>query len=169
MKNIENRVAETILQRPKTVVVGGVSYEVAPPSTATIIRISEMLPTDFDIDMQPKHMLKETLRIAKRCRFLGDIAACLILGFDEVKEIKVVKEKRFFGLVTYERKIVIDKKAELANKCISMGPAWLDNLYADLLDMEIGSFFGLTTFLIGVNLLKPTKTGKVVKTTASGQ
>jgi len=53
-RRIEEKASDTILQRKKSIMVGGVNYEVSPPSIATLT--------------------------AKDCRVIGDILAVLILG-----------------------------------------------------------------------------------------
>lgn len=168
-KPIEKKVADTILQKSKTVEIGGETYEVAPPSTATLILVSKevaMLPP-IEVNKETD-ILTETLRIAKDCSFLGDIIAILILGANRITEKKRVVKKRFFGLIKDVSDITVNRQKELADLLLRhKSPKELNELTAHLLSgMEIGDFFGLTTSLIEINLTKPTKE---VETTASGQ
>ncbi len=168
-KTIESQVADTVLQRRSEVEVGGVIYEVAPPTTATLILVSEevsMLP-QIEVNKETD-ILTETLRIAKDCSFLGDILAILILGANGITEKKTITKKRFFGLIEEETEIEIDKQKELSELLLRhKSPKELNELTAHILaGMEIGDFFGLTTSLIEINLIKPTRE---VGTTASGQ
>ena len=144
-KTIEQTVAETILEQPFEVKVGEKSYQVASASTATLILVSE----------------------AKDCRILGDIAAILILGaknITEKKKVPQIKEKRYLcGLIrrpyTVEVEITIDKKAELAKELLEdVSPRELNLIVSQILSrMQIADFFGLTTFLVELNLLHPRK------------
>ncbi|MCC8155482.1 MAG: hypothetical protein LIP01_15645 [Tannerellaceae bacterium] len=42
-KTIESKVADTILERKMKLEIGGKYYEVAPPTTATLILVSELV------------------------------------------------------------------------------------------------------------------------------
>lgn len=184
-KNIETKVAETILQEPEDVVVGDTVYKVAPPSTATLILVSEAAAMMPQTKLDPERIVDEVLSIAKDCRPVGEFAAILILGAKGLTETrKVVKtvektvyEPYLFGLLkrqrviaeTVEKDVVIDRMAELSKSLLEdLTPRELHNLVARLLSrMQVADFFGLTTFLIETNLLRQTR--KVEETTASGQ
>lgn len=91
----------------------------------------------------------------------------LILGAKNLTEERVVvQEKRYlFGLIKHKnkKKIKIDKRAELAKAILeNVRPTVLFNVVVQRLqDMEISSFFAITTSLSEANILKPTK--EVVK------
>ena len=168
-KPIEEIVADTILQKKMTVEIGGEIYEVAPPSTATLILVSKEIAKLPTIEVNnDTDILTETLRIAKDCSFLGDIVAILILGANRITEEKRVVKKRCFGLINDVSDITVNRQKELADLLLRhKSPKELNELTAHLLSsMEIGDFFGLTTSLLKVNLTKPTKE---VGTTVSGQ
>ena len=99
---------------------------------------------------------------------LGDIAAILILGAKGLKETVTTKRKYFLGLFTRSVNETVDRKEELSKWLLEeLNTAQLNKLIFELLkDFNLGDFFGTTTFLIEINLLRPTK---VVETTASGQ
>ena len=184
-ENIETKVAKTILQQPEEVTVGDVVYQVAPPSTATLILVSEAAGRMPQTKLDPERIVDEVLSIAKDCRPLGEFAAILILGAKSLTETrKVVKtvEKTvckpyLFSLFkrtrviteTIQEEVVIDRKAELSKALLEdLTPRELHNLVARLLSqMQVADFFGLTTFLIETNLLRQTR--KVGETTAFGQ
>ena len=96
-----------------------------------------------------------------------DLSAVLILGAKNLIEYRtIVQEKRYlFGLIRRktETTIKVDKKAELAKIILeNVSPTTLFNVVVQRLqDMEIGSFFAITTSLSEANILKPTK--EVVK------
>lgn len=164
MDNTEKRVADTILQKPYKIEIGGATYEVAPPSIATLIIASSLISQLPIINMDAKNVLMESLRVAKDCKILGKIVATLILGADNLVEEKIIVEKRFFGILRKETKIIIDNQQILSNKILKkLTPKQVNNITIDILHrMEVGDFFGLTASLIEVNLTKPTKdlTGK---------
>ena len=174
---IEEKVAETILQKAGEVTIGGKTYKVAPPSTATLILASEAVSRLPKINLDPEKVVEESLSVARECRPLGDIAAILILGAknltETVKARQMVEKRRLWGLVKWKEEVeverVIDRKAELAKQILEdLSPRALNLLVAQLLQkMELGDFFGLTTFLTEINLMRPTKVE--TKTTASGQ
>ena len=177
MKTTEQKVSDTILQKPIEVSVGDRKYTAAPASTATLILVSETISLLPHAKLDPERLVEDSLSIAKDCRPLGEIAAILLLGAKNLKEtVKVrqkVEKRRLFGLVkvteTIEIERGIDRKAELATELLDdLSPRELNNLVVSLLQkMELGDFFGLTTFLTEINLLRPTKVEN--ETTASGR
>lgn len=85
-KTIEEKVAETILQKDIEVTVGGKKYKAAPASTATLILASEAVSRLPEINLDPEKVVEESLSVARECRPLGDIAAILILGAKNLTE-----------------------------------------------------------------------------------
>jgi hypothetical protein len=177
-ENIESRVAKAVLQKGEEVTVGNEVFEVAPPSTATLILVSEETAKLPSIELDSTNITTEALVIAKDCRVLGDIVAILILGAKNLverrKDIVATEKRHFFGLIKRvhkeETEVVINHKADLAQKLLeNLSPRELHNLTARLLKaLQIADFFGFTTSLIEVNLIR--KTREVVnETTAFGQ
>ena len=163
---IENSVASAILEKSiDNIDIEGVTYEIAPPSTATLILISEIVATLPVVKKVPaEEIVTSVLHYA---RYYRPIAAVLILGAKNLIEYRtIVQEKRYlFGLIRRktETTIKVDKKAELAKIILeNVSPTTLFNVVVQRLqDMEIGSFFAITTSLSEANILKPTK--EVVK------
>lgn len=176
-KTIEEKAAEVILQRPMEVVVGERTYTVAQPSVATLILVSEQVSTLPRIVTDAQKVVEESLSIAKDCKAVGDIAAILILGarhLTETEETEKKAVKRYlWGLVRRETVVVeekvVNRKEQLARELLeTYTPKELYLLVASLLQrMEIADFFGLTTFLIEINLMRPTKVE--TEATVSGQ
>ena len=162
---IENSVASAILEKS----IDNIDIEeIAPPSTATLILISEIVATLPVVKKVPaEEIVTSVLHYARYYRPIGDIAAVLILGAKNLIEYRtIVQEKRYlFGLIRRktETTIKVDKKAELAKIILeNVSPTTLFNVVVQRLqDMEIGSFFAITTSLSEANILKPTK--EVVK------
>lgn len=154
---VEQKVAETILQDDQTILIDGVSYKVAPPTTGTLIMASAELAKAPEVTKSRKNedILRWSLSNAKDCGFLGDVVAILILGSKRLKKEEKRVSKKFFGLIKKEE--VIDIKKELSDKLLDdLTNNQLYDLAITLLErMEVGSFFGLTTFLVEINLLRP--------------
>ena len=176
-KTLEEKVADTILEKAEELSIGSKIYQVAPPSTATLILVSEAVSRLPRVVADPDNVVEESLSIAKDCRALGDIAAIMILGARHLTErvkVQQTREKRYlWGLIKRktieEVEEVRDLKAELAQELLeTYSPKALNMLVGGLLNkMEIGDFFGLTTFLIEINLMHQTKVE--TEATASGQ
>ena len=166
-KTIEQKTAAAILEKPVEIVIGGKTYQAAPPSTATLILVSEAVSQLPKIALDAEKIVEETLSVAKDCRILGEIVAILILGAKNITEIKKtpqIKEKRYlWGLIrvkkTVEVEEVINRKEALAREVLEeLSPRELNNTVTSLLSsMNIADFFGLTTFLTEVNLLHQRK------------
>lgn len=168
---IENKVSDTILQRPYRIDIGGEPYEVAPPSIATLVIVSGLIAQLPQIEMDKKNVMMESLRIAKDCEIIGDIVATLILGAENLIEEREIVQKRCLGIIREKVKVTIDNQHILSKKILRrLTPHQVNKITLDILNrMEIGDFFGLTASLIEVNLTKPTKQVGIAETTASGQ
>lgn len=165
METVEKKVSETILQKMKEVVIDGVTYKVAPPTAATLILMSEEISKLPNLEMDQNNSVLEVLSNAKDCKNLGDILAICIIGSKNISKQKEITKKYFFGLIKVKKIINYDNKKELANKILNtMSPSELNLMFANLLrGMQIADFFGITTFLIGVNVLKKTKEGGAIR------
>ncbi len=178
MQTTEQKVGAAVLQKTKQIAVGDRVFSVAPPSTATLILASEAISLLPQQELDKDKIVVESLFVAKDCRVLGDIVAIFILGAKGLTEDITRKVKRrkkgwrgFLGFTeTVTVTETIDRKAELAKYLLEeLPPKELDIALSNLInDFQLGSFFGLTTFLIGINLLRPTKVVES-ETTASGQ
>ncbi len=167
--NIEKQVVEAILQKPKEIRIGQDIYQVAPPTTATLIMASELISQLPKWKLDNEKILSESLCIAKDCSFLGDILAVLILGAKGVRGTKEVIRKHFFGLIKEKTTVETDLVAPLSKKLLEeLSPAELNEMMAELFRMmQIADFFGLTTSLLEINLLRRTR--EVGETIASGR
>lgn len=157
--NTGKRAADTILQNPVELQIGGKVYNVAPPSTATLIMVSKEIASLPQVQLTKQHIAEDSLYIAKDCEQLGDILAILIIGAKKIKS----ERKRWW--MFWKR----DIKKTLSKKILEeLSPVELaQDIYTLTSTLQLGDFFGLTTFLIEVNLLRQTKVE--TETTASGQ
>ena len=167
-KTIETETSDAILQTPEEVTIGEKIYSVQPPSVATLILVSEAVSRLPHFDSTQENVLEQSLALAKDCEPLGEIAAILILGARGLKETVTEatdgERKGLRSLIPFlNGKAVttreIDRKAELTRELLeTQSPRELFNLTARLLKrMQIADFFGLTTFLTEINLLRQTK------------
>jgi len=167
MKTIEQKAANTILEKPQEVRIGKEKFQVAPPSVATLIAVSELVSTMPEIRPDVEEVFSEALRVAKDCAVLGDILAVLILGADKSKGKEPSWLNLFFSRIIGKKKITHKK---LADKIIwALTPHEINDLMCLLLGfLELGDFFAVTSSLANVNILQPTATREEVMT-ASGQ
>jgi hypothetical protein len=180
----EQKVGEAVLQKSRDITVGTHTYTVAPPSVATLILASEaisLLPKE-ELD-ENKNIVEQTLNIAKDCRPFGDILAVMILGATKLSHVEKVEytEEREIEELHYKtylwglfkkpvilkrtisevktKEIVVNDRELLAEQLMNeLTPREAQQLFtAMIVNFEIGDFFGITTFLNGINLLRPKK------------
>lgn len=157
-KNIEGKVAETILQEPDKIKIGNKTYEVRPASVATLIQVSRLISRLPDVKLDIENnadILVGSLMIANKCEILGEIAATLVLGARKPSNTPQLIKNLLQGL-----KIGFKSKHEkLGEKILyEYGSKELNSMIVrQLSKLEIGDFFGLTTSLLDVNILRRTK------------
>lgn len=171
-RTLEEKVADTILQRTAKVKIGGKEYQAAPPSIATLILVSEAISRLPQRKLNENSIVSECLAVAKDCRPLGDIAAIMILGarhINDKADDPQTGQKGLFRRIFSRKHKTLTQKEFLAQEIINTyTPTELHGLITMLLQrMDLADFFAITTFLTDVNLLRQTKveTG----TTAYGQ
>lgn len=175
-RTLEQKAADTILQRAAKVNIGGKEYEAAPPSIATLILVSEAVSRLPQRKLDEGKLVFECLNVAKYCKPLGDIAAILILGarhYNEENSAPQTREKWWykwlhicnrFGSSEHRTRGEVLAQEILA----TYTPHELYDLIAILLQrMDLADFFALTTFLTEINLLRQTKVE--TETTAFGR
>lgn len=171
----EQIVAQTILQQQEEITIGDKTYTINPPSVATLILVSAAVSRLPHIELDEKKIMEETLYVAKDCEVLGEIAATLILGAkhinDTVKSRHIERKRHLWGLFSTKQEVVkteTKKKLLVRELMEELTPRDLHSLIAKaLMKMQVADFFGLTTFLTGINLMRPTKVE--TEATASGQ
>jgi hypothetical protein len=154
MEKVAKTAAEALLQENVTMQIGGVEYSIAPPSIATLARVSAIIAEMPAQTLDDDNVLSESLRIAK------DVAKPVSL----IMAVLITGEKRP-GL----RRIKDEVKQRKIARYIyhNASPAEIKNLFTRLLQhQEVGNFFGLTAFLLEIGITKPTRKAEM---TASGQ
>lgn len=157
--SIESKVADTILQAKKEITLGGKTFTVAPPTPATLIRLSQLISQLPAVKSDSNKVLMEVLHHAKDCTILGDIAATIILGASKARKCEKKAWWKLWTKKTSQYRLLADfilYECEVSE---------VYNLISEqLLNLQIVDFFAITTSLFEVNLLRATK--EVV--TASG-
>ncbi len=172
METLEKKVADAILEKATDVItIEGNDYPIAPPTTGTLILISELVSTMPIVDKNTKNALYEVLCTAKDLSVIGKIAATLILGAKRIKEqrkvseTKIARRKRWswrkFCMVTdtMTKSVDVLEADFLAEKLLDeVTTQTLNNIIVKRLgESQFGDFFVLTTSLSEVNLLRKTK------------
>jgi hypothetical protein len=163
---VEEKVASTIFQEKEKIKIGTKEYDIAPPTTATLIQVSRLISKLPEVKLESDEVFFGSLMIAKDCQILGHIAAILILGVDR-NTFYHSEEKRLLNrLKSRHAKKVKALSDTLLCECT---PKELNSIIVQQLSrMEIGDFFALTTSLCEINILRKTR-GVVPTTTASGR
>ena len=171
-KTIEQKVADTILEKEQSIIVGETTYLVAPPSTATLILVSELVSQmpNIILSQDINEMRVESLKVARDCKVIGDIIAVMILGAKRIKArvTRRVKGKPLFWVIPTTQDEEINEQAELAKTLLEdLTPHDLALMVNELLNkLQISFFFNISNFLIGINLTKATKQEETIQ---SGQ
>ncbi len=149
---MEEQVAQTLLEEPTTVTIGGEAYKVAPPSIFTLVRASKYIskiPTDTISD--------------------GNIFGSIIHNAEEYENIAwaisaILLGKKFTEIVTYpkwqfwRKKNNVTKGELLAKKLINTPITEVSAAFFKVLgQIDIRAFFVITTSLKGMMITKPTK------------
>lgn len=162
---IEKQTADAILQSAKeTIEIGGQQWEIGKPTVGTIIMASELISQlpKFKDEMTGKDIIPEVMRVAKDAKVIGKIVALLILGAKRVQEHRKSGKCSWWRCLLdllFHRKEVreeIDALADLILK--ELDPDRIFSIISNRLgNLQLGSFFGITTSLSQSNILKATK------------
>ncbi len=162
-RTIEQIVADTILERPiDSIEIEGELYKVASPTIGTLIKVSELisqLPA-VPADAKDEDARFIALAFAKDYALLCDIVAVLILGeADSEPHWGWIEARTPILKLPYKRRAYIDKRAKLAAAIRkAMRPSAIWEIFIKRLNMmEVGYFFGITTSLSEINLMRPTR------------
>nr|DAY26072.1 MAG TPA: hypothetical protein [Caudoviricetes sp.] len=159
---MEEKVAQTLLEEPTTVTIGGEAYKVAPPSIFTLVRASKYIskiPTDT---ISEGNIFGSIIHNAEEYENIAWAISAILLG------------KKFTEIVTYpkwqfwRKKNNVTKGELLAKKLINTPITEVSAAFFKVLgQIDIRAFFVITTSLKGMMITKPTKEVEN-ETTASG-
>jgi hypothetical protein len=162
MINIEELVADCVLQNPVEIEIGGKKHLVAKPTLGTLIEASAHMSAMSELgtidvnNATSEQVIAYCMVNAKNCENIALVLATLILGRKGKKNAAEGKCNRFLGVFKRKER---DEYAEVAERILStMSCEEILELYAKLLGLQNLAFFlSLTTSLTEVNLLKKTK------------
>ncbi len=170
MKNtLEKIVSETILEQPHQIKVGNLTINCEVLSVRALIEVSAFISQLPDIGITDKtNVITEVLSIAKDSDYIGDIAAIMILGGNELRQTIKVPKISLFGRVLLSETKTIDRQKELKEYLLDkLDSEQLHSLILKLLKgLKTDFFLSTIIFLEEVNLLKRTKEDKTIQ---SGQ
>lgn len=148
---MEGKVSDTLLEAEKTIVIGGGTYLMSPPSIATLILASKYIGKLPDTEMKSEHMISEVIKNADQLKPLGKALASMILGAKKFNEKEKLTFKNFYKKRKTNGELLAEKIIlEDINKVLTQ-------FFIILKLMNLNDFFQITTFLITLNLTKPTK------------
>ena len=156
-KTIEQKVADTLLQKPRIVTIGHKKYKVNKPTIGTLLLMSELVSQLPTVELKDnENYISWSIGNARDGKIVCDVASVLILG-------SKCSDKRFLNIPFLKM-----RREKLSKKILTeMSPSEVSELLLTLLkEMEIYDFFDITTFLIKANLTRPTRE---VVMTAFGQ
>lgn len=149
--NTETKAADTLLQKPIEVTLGGKTYTAEQPTLATLIMASEAMARVPAVKAAKGKELLACMAAADRCLPLAEIAAVFILGARQARQ-----RTRPTWWKPWKRATRLQALAkQIADRAT---PKELHAATAAMLSyMQAPDFFALTTFLTEANLLRPTK------------
>ena len=159
---MEEKVAQTLLEEPTTVTIGGEAYKVAPPSIFTLVRASKYIskiPTDT---ISEGNIFGSIIHNAEEYENIAWAISAILLG-KKFTEIDTYPKWQF-----WRREKNVTKGEILAKKLINTPITEVSDAFFKVLgQIDIRAFFVITTSLKGMMITKPTKEVEN-ETTASG-
>ena len=149
---MEEKVAQTLLEEPTAVTIGGEAYQVAPPSIFTLVRASKYIskiPTDT---INETNILGSIIHNAEEYENIAWAIAVILLG-NHFTEVVTYPKWQF-----WKRKKSITKGEILAKKLINTPITEVSAAFFKVLgQIDIRAFFVVSTSLKGMMITKPTK------------
>ena len=159
---MEEKVAQTLLEEPTTVTIGGEAYQVAPPSIFTLVRASKYIskiPTDT---ISEGNIFGSIIHNAEDYENIAWAISVIVLG-NEFTEVETYPKWQF-----WKRKKSVTKGENLVKKLMKTPITEVTDAFFKVLgQIDIRAFFVITTSLKGMMITKPTKEVET-ETTASG-
>lgn len=154
MTTTEEKTAHILNDTPEEVTIGGRTYTITPPTFVKLAQISAEIARLESDPIDPERLAQDVLRVAGSGKQIARIIATMI---DHTKLKPKPWYKRLFSRrEDFASFIYRHLTPQEANEVLSLA----------LGTLQLGDFFGLTTFLSGVNITKPTKVDN--ETTALG-
>ena len=149
---MEEKVAQTLLEEPTTIIIGGEAYKVAPPSIITLVRASKYISKIPANTIDENNIFGSIVDNAEDYENIAWAVAVILLG----NRFTEIVRPPFWQF--WKQKKHITQGEVLANKLTKAPISELSEAFFKTLgQMDIRSFFVVTTSLKGMMITKPTK------------
>lgn len=157
---IETQTSNLLNDTPTTIVIGGVTYQIAPPTFANLARISSEIAQLEIGTIDPAQLAEGVLREARHGYQLARIIATAI---EETERTTWYQRmwRRLRQRIT--RTTLADRIYQTAT------PSEATQAFSEILQtLQLGDFFAITTFLSGARITRATKVETEIGATARG-
>ncbi|MEB3041267.1 hypothetical protein [Capnocytophaga gingivalis] len=149
---MEEKVAQTLLEEPTTIIIGGEAYQVAPPSIITLVRASKYISKIPADTIDEEHIFGSIVHKAEDYENIAWAVAVILLGNRFTETVR----PRFWQF--WKRKENVTQGEILANKLTKAPMSEISEAFFKVIgQMDIRSFFVISTSLKGMMITKPTK------------
>lgn len=157
---IETQTSNLLNDTPTTIVLGGATYQIAPPTFANLARISSEISKLEIGTIDPEHLAEDVIREARHGYQLARIIATAI----EETELATWYQRMWRKIrERITRTTLTDRIYRTAT------PSEATQAFAEILQtLQLGDFFAFTTFLAGARVTRATKVETEIGATAPG-
>ena len=149
---MEEKVAQTLLEEPTTIIIGGEAYKVAPPSIITLVRASKYISKIPADTIDEEHIFGSIVHKAEDYENIAWAVAVILLGNRFTETVR----PRFWQF--WKRKENVTQGEILANKLTKAPMSEISEAFFKVIgQMDIRSFFVISTSLKGMMITKSTK------------
>lgn len=157
---IETQTSNLLSDTPTTIVIGGDTYQIAPPTFANLARISSEIAQLEMGTIDPAQLAEGVLREAHHSYQLARIIATAIEETERTTRLQRMW-RRLRERIT--RTTLADRIYKTAT------PSEATQAFAEILQtLQLGDFFAFTTFLSGARVTRATKVETATEATAPG-
>lgn len=157
---IETQTSQLLNDTPTTIVIGGTTYQIAPPTFANLARISSEIAQLEMGTIDPAQLAEGVLREARHSYQLARIIATAIEETERTTWYQRLWRK-------LRERITHTTLADRIYKTAT--PSEATQAFAKILQtLQLGDFFAFTTFLSGARVTRATKVETATEATAPG-
>ena len=157
---IETQTNKLLNDTPTTIVVGGATYQIAPPTFANLAKISSEIAQLEMGTIDPAQLAEGVLREARHGYQLARIIATAIEETERPTRLQRLWRKLRERIT---RTTLTDRIYRTAT------PSEATQAFAEILQtLQLGDFFAFTTFLSGARITRATKVESETEATARG-
>lgn len=157
---IETQTSQLLNDTPTTIVIGGATYQIAPPTFANLAHISSEIAQLEMGTIDPAQLAEGVLREARHSYQLARIIATAIEETERPTWYQRLGRKLRERIT---RTTLTDRIYKTAT------PSEATQAFAEILQtLQLGDFFAFTTFLSGARVTRATKVESATEATARG-